>query len=46
MSQSLDIASVEICLWDTVNKNGFRRDMTVSQLIEIASGEILLCHSH
>ena len=40
MSQSLKIAPAEIYLCDTVNKNGFRRDITVSQLIDIASGEV------
>ena len=40
MSQSLKIAPVEIHLCDTVNKNGFRKDITVSQKIDIASGEI------
>ena len=44
MSQSLEIASVEIYLCDKVNKNGFRRDITVSQSIDIASGEISLGH--
>ena len=40
MSQALEIASVEISLCDTVNNNGFRRDITLPQLMEIASGEI------
>ena len=39
MSQALEIASVEISLCESFNKNGFRRDITVSQLMEIASGE-------
>ena len=40
MSQSLEIASVEIYFCDTDNKNDFRRDITVSQSIDIASREI------
>ena len=40
MSQSLKIAPVEIYLCDTVNNNGFRKDITVSQKIDIASGVI------